>query len=422
MFEAYGIRANWLQVPDLDLSFYEIRIGGTSWATSTFVFKAKTTDHLLEAQLAGTRTLWVKAVDSSGNYSVNAAAVNITVLAPYQVAFKDVRVEQNKVNFEWADARSSQPILRYNYRVAKVVGGIVGTYISRGGSGSDSRSDNIPFFEAATWRIEITATDVAGNVGPTNTTDVLISLPDDYSPLLNTISTGGGAMVNAVKTGLFSRVTLLMNATETWQSHFTSRGWNTIQDQINAGFPLYFQPGTTTASYTEDIDAGVVFTAGTIAVNLSINTLAGAPVSSIQIGYKRLIGDAYTFAAAGARNVIAQNFRYIRIIVSATGTGADLAEIELLQTSINVQQISENTTVACLSTDVNGTLYTTTRGFTDVQGVIPGAIVQGSAIARIEARIVDAGAPGTPAQVFIYLFNSSSQRVSGNQYITINGV
>jgi Putative phage tail protein len=428
VLQADGYRATWSALANpADYKFTKIK-SGTAWATSTeagpggAAINDATTSFALGWLAAGTSNYLAKHADRFGAESNAAAPASILVLAPKAVVFKDVRVEQNKVNFEWADAKTSQPILNYNYRVAKVVGGIAGTYISRGGSGSDSRSDNIPFFEAATWRIEITATDVAGNIGPANTTDVLISLPDDYAPLLNSTSTGAGAMVNAAKTGQFNRVTLLLNNTETWQQHFASRGWNTIQDQINAGFARYFQPGTTTASYTEDIDAGVVFTAGTIAVNLSINTLVGAPVSSIQIGYKRLIGDAYTFAAAGARNVIAQNFRYIRIIVSATGTGADLAEIELLQTSINVQKISENATVACLSTDVNGTPYTTTRGFADVEGVIHGAIVQGSGITRVEARIVDAGAPGTPAQVFIYLFNSSSQRVSGNQYITINGL
>lgn len=428
VLQADGYRATWSALANAaDYKFTKIK-KGTDWATSAeagpggAAINDATTSFALGWLAAGTSNYLAKHADRFGAESNAAALASILVLAPKAVVLKDVRVEQNKVNFEWADAKTSQPILNYNYRVAKVVGGVAGTYISRGGSGSDSRSDNIPFFEAATWRIEITATDVAGNVGPANTTDVLISLPDDYAPLLNTNSTGSGAMVNALKTGPFNRVTLLLNNTETWQQHFASRGWNTVQDQINAGFPRYFQPGTTTASYTEDIDAGVVFTTGTIAVNLSINTLAGAPASSIQIGYKPLIGDAYTFAAAGARNVIAQNFRYIRIIVSATGTGADLAEIELLQTSVNVQKISENATVACLSTDANGTPYTTTRGFADVEGVIPGAVPQSSGIARVEARIVDAGAPGTPAQVFIYLFNAASQRVSGNQYITINGL
>lgn len=74
----------WNQVTDLDLSHYEIRVGGTDWATAALVTKAakQATSQLLPLQPAGTYTYRIKAVDTTGNYSTNAASDGVTVVAP----------------------------------------------------------------------------------------------------------------------------------------------------------------------------------------------------------------------------------------------------------------------------------------------------------------------------------------------------
>lgn len=427
-----GVRASW-QIFKGDYKDTWLR-KGVDWATATQLgasgeIQRASTSYLVGYLPAGVNSVVFKHRDRRDVQSLDAASAAITILAPAPPVFVDVRVELNKVNFQWANAKTSQPILKYGYRIAKITGGSQGPWLDRGGAGSDSRSDNIPFFEAGNWRLEITATDVAGNVGVPNSTIVSIALPDDFRPLLSTVDDFSGVMVNAAKTGLFNRVTLPLNATETYGQHFSTRGWTTWADPVAAGYPLFYQPGVATGSYTKDTDVGAVFSAGTITWQLSINILTGSPQYTQQLGYKRLIGDPWTFGGVGSTSLLASNFRYVRQILTVNSPqganiapGFGLAEIELSQLNIGVQTISETVTLACLAGDVNGTLYTTARGFTDVQGVTPAAPEQGSAVARVEHRIVDVNSPGTPAQVFIYLFNAASQRISGSQFITIDGV
>jgi hypothetical protein len=421
-----GYRVTWPENVDVDRSRAWLR-KGTTWASAQALgvggreIITDTTDWPLGWLPSGVLNLVLKYLDTTDNESVNAASAIITIQPPSAPVIT-ARSEANKVYIQWGDAKTSQPILRYEYRVAKVVGGVPVGWAAAGSAGSDSRSDNIPFFEAALWRIEITAVDVAGNRGPAATTDVPITLPDDFKSLLNVVSTFNGAMVNAAKTGANNRVTFPLNATETWTQHFTSRGWSTIQDQLNAGYPLYYQPGVTTGSYTETFDAGAVFSGGTIVAQLQTAALAGAPTVSIRLGYKKLIGDAWTLGSVGSLTLLAGQFRYVQVVVTATSTaGFDLAEIVNLQVGVNVQQITENVTVSSLAADVNGTLFTTTRGFTDVKE-LQLTLVFGSLATRAEARVVDVGAPGVPATLFIYAFNAAGTRVNADVMVNISGV
>jgi predicted phage tail protein len=70
---------SWTEVADLDLDHYEVRIGGTDWATATLFADAATNAFEWGHPAAGTYTMRVKAVDTSGNYSTNAANVTFTV-------------------------------------------------------------------------------------------------------------------------------------------------------------------------------------------------------------------------------------------------------------------------------------------------------------------------------------------------------
>lgn len=68
----------WNQVADVDLDYYEVRVGGTDWASATFVGAISATSFVYAATPATAYTLRVKAVDTSGNYSANAASATAT--------------------------------------------------------------------------------------------------------------------------------------------------------------------------------------------------------------------------------------------------------------------------------------------------------------------------------------------------------
>lgn len=80
---AADVRIDWSDIPDIDFSFYEIRIGGTSWETATKLGTSKVSAFTHFNVTSSSIKYWVKSVDTTGNYSAGAASITHTVSAPY---------------------------------------------------------------------------------------------------------------------------------------------------------------------------------------------------------------------------------------------------------------------------------------------------------------------------------------------------
>lgn len=95
---------------DADLKGYEIRYGFT-WKTGTVVVKElDATSYLLSNFTAGSKIYWIKAIDNSNNYSINAVYTSISATR----ADQNIIFERNEI-YKMADAAVSQ-ISRF-YRV-----------------------------------------------------------------------------------------------------------------------------------------------------------------------------------------------------------------------------------------------------------------------------------------------------------------
>jgi predicted phage tail protein len=71
--------ASWTHVPDVDRWAYEIRQGIT-WESARLIVSGETSDRRIwPAELNGTYRFLIKAIDSSGNYSVYATSFDITI-------------------------------------------------------------------------------------------------------------------------------------------------------------------------------------------------------------------------------------------------------------------------------------------------------------------------------------------------------
>lgn len=75
------VQVKWDQSPARDLDHYEVRRGGTDWASATFLTVTRDARTADQQSAAGTYTYRVKAVDTSGNLSVNAASVSLSLSA-----------------------------------------------------------------------------------------------------------------------------------------------------------------------------------------------------------------------------------------------------------------------------------------------------------------------------------------------------
>ena len=73
-----GVLLTWDAIPDIDADQYEIR-RGTNWGSATLITQVKATTYKLGYLDDGTYTYLVKAIDTSGVYSTNAASIAVTI-------------------------------------------------------------------------------------------------------------------------------------------------------------------------------------------------------------------------------------------------------------------------------------------------------------------------------------------------------
>jgi len=78
VIEKYGVLLNWSPVSDIDINYYEIRMGGTGWDDADFVGRTAGTTYKYEDQTTATLTFRVKARDTNDNWSINATSANST--------------------------------------------------------------------------------------------------------------------------------------------------------------------------------------------------------------------------------------------------------------------------------------------------------------------------------------------------------
>ena len=98
-----GTLLRWSPVSDLDVSHYEIR-KGASWAAGTLVARIKATEYRLGFDLSA--TLWIKAVDSSGNESVSATSQAVSLTAPPAQTVSSSLVGKT-LTLSWAGSQGS---------------------------------------------------------------------------------------------------------------------------------------------------------------------------------------------------------------------------------------------------------------------------------------------------------------------------
>jgi hypothetical protein len=106
-----GIRLTWSAIPDLDRDLYEIRTG-VSWLNSELIIRTKETEFIIERPLAGLKTFYIKAIDTSGNYSLSESTAIITVNSPGNLTGQASIVGEDYL-LQWNEPTSIQQIEEY---------------------------------------------------------------------------------------------------------------------------------------------------------------------------------------------------------------------------------------------------------------------------------------------------------------------
>jgi predicted phage tail protein len=384
----------------LATSYYEVRSGSTSstWATATSLGTVKGTTYTTKAAWAGTRRFYVAAVDvintmGTSNY------FDAIVIAPTQPTIT-TQVVDNNVLLYWNDCTQTLPIESYELRkgTSWATAQVIGTKQGKFTTVFETVSGTFSYFLAGI--------DVAGNYGSPGSVTTSVSQPPDYVLKLDQNSTFSGSKTNAaVEDG---GLLVCVNTTETWQSHFTSRGWSTPQDQINAGFAYFAMPWQSSGQYVEEIDYGAVLASSKISTVLTTNTIAGSTSTTPTLAYKKLSGDPWT-TYAGVSSVFATDFRYFRAQWDFASTGGDdLLQITGLNVKLDSKLKNDSGHGTANASDSGGTVVSFGVAFVDIDSISVTPLATSSVVAVYDFTDVP-----NPTSFKVLLFNSSGTRISG---------
>lgn len=353
------------------LAYYEVR-SGASWETAQLVARVDVTLFVARVDWGGTRRWWVAPVDIAGNQGA-PVMVEVHITAPGAPAVQ-AEVIDNNVLLRWSDARQTLPIAHYEVRrgaefaSATVIGVI------------QSRFAVIFETAAGQYSYWVAGVDTAGNTGAPGNIIATVDQPPDYVLFDVIDSDFAGSKANAL--AVDGRLLVMTDPDISYDDSFATESWTSWQDAIDAGFPLYMQPGTTSAQYVEEIDYGAVLPATKVTVDLTTTPISGSVTVTPTISIRKLDTDPWT-DFPGQWSVYGTDFQFVKVTLAFTGGGRDdLMFVDEMVTRLDVKLKSDAGTVTADENDAGGTTVPFNVEFIDVhaitgtaQGTTPAIVV-----------------------------------------------
>ncbi len=397
---------SWNANTDYDIAGYEIRLG-SSWASGTvLVSNHKSSKFSWQPTQTGNLQFWLKALDSSGNYSVNAVTAILTINAA-TISNLSQQVIDNNVLLTWQNNQGTFAIDHVEIRrgltfaTAQVVGSLSGTFTT--------------IFETAsgTYKYWIAPKDISGLYGTEMGIYAVVNQPPDFVLQDQRSLALTGTFTSCIPEN--GNLLAPVNTTETFQGHFTAHSWTTPQNQIDAGYPVYTQPASATGRYVEIVDYGATIPNTRVSLALTKTAIVGDVTITPTLSTS-LDGTTWT-DYAGVYEVYAVNFRYVKIALAFATSNAGIVSIttSTLRLDVKLKTVQGMATVA--ATDSGGTVVDITGQFLDVHSI--NLTPQGTTSATALYDFVDAA---NPTQFKILLFNTSGTRINGTVSWTLRGV
>jgi len=454
----FNIEFKWDSIPDLDLDYYELRLG-SSWASGEVIQKINATRWIWETRPTGTERVFIKAFDTSGNESLVETEALFSISAPSAVAPVTAQIIDNNVLLRWADATSSFAIDSYTVKRgpieanSEVVGTVKSTFTS------------VFELEANTYTYWVAGVDVQGNVGPFSSVTANVDAPPDFTlqsnafldltlgTKTNMLTETGQAVTldqdnltfddTAVTFDSDQQIALIapVNIAETWTEHFEAlpghtdpltfdsdlikfdsdlqtfdEGYQSVKDlHIDNGYPLYLQPTPATADYEQTIDFGGVLALSRIQLQPDVDILDGTTAIDYTVSYS---SDDISYTDTAGLEAVGINFRYVKIKIDVTSaTGIDLVRFNSLRLRLDVKLKTDQGNATAAAGDVSGTQVNFNVPFVDVESIQ--VTPKGTGAVNAVYDFVDAP---NPTDFSVYLFDSAGARVSGDFSWTTRGV
>lgn len=383
------------------IDYYLVSFGTTS-------VKVNTTEYQTLADWLGNKDFSITAVDKMG-FSSLPAVLSVTKLAPNAPSNFRAQVIDNNVLFYWNEPSiTSLPVTSFELRRGDTWN--TATVIGKKSGAFTTVFENV----AGVYTYWIASIDADNRYSsPTNLT-ATVSQPPDFVLKASNTSNLSGTKNNALIDSDGSLLTLV-NTTQTWSEHFTSRGWTSPQDQINAGYPLFIQPSTVTAYYEETVDLGTVLASSRVTINLSGKTVAGTVNNSCDISTS-LDGVTWT-TFSNVWQVYSTNFRYYKFKINFVATDDHgLYKVSGINSVLDVKLKNDAGSVTANASDVGGTTVNFNIQFVDVTSIT--VTPMGTTPLTAIYDFVDAP---YPTSFKVLLFNQSGARVSGTVSWQVKG-
>lgn len=387
--------------PVFGLKSYRVSYGSAvKWVTASTI--------TLPADWLGSRAFTVQAQDMRGNLSSGYTKA-ITKLAPNPVTNLRAQVIDNNVLLFWnLPAKTTLPVQDVivkkgnDWASASVIGTKSGAFTS------------LQELVGGTYKYWVAVRDTDNHQSTPVSVTAKVSSPPDFVFFAQYESTLAGTYSGAVQEP--AGAILPVNTTETWEQHFASRGWDSPQDQINAGFPVFIQPTTSSGHYEEVIDYGTVLASSKIAVWLDGDIVAGNPVNSITISTSP---DNVTWTEYPDSDAIyATDFRYFKVRAEANGVdGTGIYRFHAFSATLDAKLKNDAGTITANAGDATGTWVPFNVEFIDITslGANPGGTTSLSCV-------IDFDDVPRPTGFRVYLFDSATgNRATGTVYWSAKG-
>lgn len=397
-----GITLSWEKITDFDADLYEIRVGA-NWAAGTVIASIRgdgesytwsldaiaTYKEVLNGapqvqRTTGLYNLMIKSIDTTGNYALNAKAVQQAISAPNPIENFAADTIDNNILLDWLDPLPGDlSVDEYDVykgttlESAVKIGTVFGTFHT--------------YIESlgGTFTYWVVAVDVGGNRAEGVSATVTIVVPrdfyilDDQNPALSVtnwgnIAIGGTAFAPNENAGTFwgptnthvsgGTMPPVPGEFETWENWFDNNGWTTLQDAIDAGFVEWLQPSVESGFAEMQIDYGVNLPASFVAWTWG-ELVKGDPSIITTTLSTSLDGTTWT-DYENATQLFTDSFRYIKLKMTMTALSElSLSKIVNQRLVLSLKRDEETGSVACNSADSGGTTVVFTKPFIDVEDI-----------------------------------------------------
>lgn len=452
----YTIELSWLPVDDIDVDGYEIRLGA-DFDSGELLQRLSALRWSWETRPTGTERLFIKAFDTTGNYSSIAVAAEIVIQNPKAVTPLTASVIDNNVLLRWIDATTSFAIDSYEIRRGDELDSsiVIGTV--------KSTFSTVFETESATYRYWVAGIDVQGNKGVASSIVANVNQPPDFNLLSNqllNLSLGTTVnLVNEIVPGITcddeditcdsievtcdsdDQLALIgpANTTETWDEHFraipTFVQPLTVDDdtvtcdsevitcdddyqtigELTTDFPYYLQPTPSSASHEQTIDFGGEFALSRIQITPDVETIAGNATIIYTLSYS---DDDITYVDTVGTDVVGINFRYVKVRADITSaSGLDLIRINSIRLRLDVKLRTDQGTGSGLASDPSGTQVVFGVDFVDVQSIV--ITPKGATPCNFGYDFVDVP---NPVGFEAYFWDTSGNRIDREFSFVVRGV